>query len=350
MKSSAYWQKRFLEIEKASHAYGVEAFKKIEPVFLKAEREIQKEINNWYARYAINNEVTIGIAKKQLNAKELKELRWDVDEYIKYGRENALNGQWVKELENASARVHISRLEALKLRIQQAAEVAFGNELDEIDKMARKVITEDYYHGIFEVQKGFNTGWEIGQIDQRKLDTIVKKPWAADGKHFSERIWKQRAELVNELHAQMTRMCLLGKAPDDAIKAIAKKFEVTRGQAGRLVMTENAYFASAADLKMYKELGVENYEIVATLDSRTSEICRQLDGKVFPISQYQAGATAPPFHCWCRTTTAPYFDDDFGEIGERAARDADGKTYYVPADMSYKQWKNAFVDGNVKDL
>lgn len=34
--------------------------------------------------------------------------------------------------------------------------------------------------------------------------------------------------------------------------------------------------------------------------------------------------------------------------GERAARTADGKVYYVPANMKYTDWKKAFVDG-VKD-
>ena len=35
----------------------------------------------------------------------------------------------------------------------------------------------------------------------------------------------------------------------------------------------------------------------------------------------------------------PAFDDDFDDPGERAARDADGKTYYVPDDMKYPEWK-----------
>lgn len=56
------------------------------------------------------------------------------------------------------------------------------------------------------------------------------------------------------------------------------------------------------------------------------------------IESYEPGATAPPFHCYCRSLTAPYFDDEF-TIGEkRAARGEDGKTYYVPSDMSYKEW------------
>ena len=348
-KSGAYWNKRFEILEEASNAYGQDAFRKIEPAFEQAQREIEKEINSWYGRFAKNNQITIEEARKLLTASELKELKWDIDEYIKYGHENDMNQLWMKELENASAKYHISRLEALKLRTQQAAEVAFGNELDEIDSMARKVIGENYYHTIYEVQKGFNLGWEVGQIDERKLERLISKPWVADGKNFSNRIWEQRSQLVNELHTQLTRTCVLGKAPDDAIKAISKKFDVTKSQAGRLVMTEQAYFHSVSQKEAFEELDVEEYEIVATLDSHTSEVCQEMDGQHFPMKDYQPGVTAPPFHVWCRSVTVPYFDDEFS-LGERAARDADGKTYYVPSDMKYKDWKKSMVDGDTKGL
>jgi SPP1 gp7 family putative phage head morphogenesis protein len=348
-KSSEYWKKRFLEIEKASNAYGQNTFRQIESTFEKAQMDIQKEIERWYGRYAKNNQITLQEAKKQLTAKELKELRWDVDEYIKYGRENALDQKWMKELENASARFHISRLEALKIRTQHAAEKAFGNELDQIDGMARHVFTEDYYHSIFEMHKGFGVGWDIGQIDERKLNTLITKPWAADGKNFSERIWGRRTELVHELHTQLTRTCILGKAPDDAIKAISKKFNTSKSNAGKLVMTEQAYFHSVAQKEAFKELDVEKYEIVATLDSHTSDICQNLDGEPFPMSQYEPGVTAPPFHVWCRSITVPYFDDEWGSNGERAARDNKGQTYYVPENMKYKDWKESFVKDSITD-
>lgn len=346
MKSQEYWRKRFIELENASNSYGVNAYRRIEEAFRLAERDIQREIEAWYGRYATNNGISIAEAKKQLTAKELQELRWDVEEYIKRGHENALNGRWMKELENASARVHISRLEALKLRVQQAAETAFGNELDELDAMARKVFTEDYYHSIFEMQKGFNMGWEIGQIDERKLETMISKPWAADGKHFSERIWQQRTQLVNVLHQELTRTVLLGKAPRQAIETISRQFKTTRGQAARLVMTEQAYFHSAAQKEAFKELDVEEFEIVATLDDSTSDICQEMDGKHFPMSQYEAGVTAPPFHVYCRSVTAPYFEDNF--TGERAARDVEtGETYYVPDSMTYKDWASEYISDEI---
>ncbi len=346
-KSSAYWKKRFEILEVASNEYGLDAYRRIEPAFDQAQRKIQAEIEAWYGRLAINNGVTIEEARKFLNSSELKEFKWDVQEYIKYGKENDLNQMWIKELENASAKYHISRLEALKLRTQHAAEVAFGNELDEVDAMARKVFGEAYHHSIYEVQKGFNLGWEIGQIDERKLEKLISKPWAADGKHFSERIWEQRTQLVNEVHNQLTRTCVLGKAPDDAIKAISKKFGVTKNQAGRLVMTEQAYFHSVAQKEAFNDLDVEEFEIVATLDSTTSKICQEMDGKHFPMKDYEAGVTAPPFHPWCRSVTVPYFEDNF--TGERAARGEDGKTYYVPDNMKYKDWKKQYVNDAISE-
>lgn len=347
-RTSEYWKKRFIAIENASNTYGQQVYRQIESTFDIAQNQIQKEIESWYGRYARNNNITMTEARRQLSTTELKEFRWDVKEYIKYGRENDLNQMWMKELENASARVHVSRLEALKVRTQHAAEVAFGNELDAIDDMARKVFTEDYYHSCFELQKGFGIGWEIGQIDERKLETLISKPWAADGKNFSERIWGQRTQLVNELHQQLTRTCVLGKAPDDAIKAISKKFGTTKTQAGRLVMTEQAYFHSVAQEEAFNDLDVEEFEVVATLDSHTSEICQEMDGQHFPMKDYQPGSTAPPFHVWCRSVTVPYFEDNF--TGERAARDEDGNTYYVPDNMTYKDWKKSMVDGDTGGL
>ncbi len=350
MKNSAYWQKRFEILEEALGKYGEETYRGVQPHFDKALREINADIETWMYRIAKNNEVSMANAKKLLDANQLEEFKWDVEEYIKYGKENAINQQWVKELENASAKFHISRLEALKIKVQQSAEKAFGNYLDDVDTMARKVYEEGYYRSAFELQRGFGAGWNIASIDEKKLSKLISKPWAADGKNFSDRIWQAKNQMVYDLHSELTRACILGKGPDEAIKNLSKyvdkRFKNAKVQAGRLVMTEQAFFSAAAQKDCFNELGVEEYEIVATLDSHTSEICQQLDGKHFPMSQYEPGVTAPPFHVSCRSTTCPYFDDEF-TVGEmRAARGEDGKTYQVPADMTYPEWRESLVNIN----
>lgn len=352
-KSSKYWQEQFLNIEKSSNAYGMQTYNQIEPAFNYAQKQIEKEIDIWVARVAKNNEVTMAEARKLLNAKELAEFKWDVKEFIKYGEENALDGMWIKELENASAKFHITRLEALKIRTQQEIERAFGNELDSVDRMISDVYNDTYYKGIYEIQKGFNVGFNVASIDQRKLDLLKVKPWATDGKNFSDRIWQSKKSMIGELHNELVKTCVLGKSPDEAIKNMTKfvdkKFKNAKAQAGRLVMTEQAFFSSAAQGQCFKDLDVEKFEIVATLDSHTSEICQNLDGEVFDMKDFQAGVTAPPFHVWCRSTTVPFFDDEFDFGGQRAARGEDGKTYYVPDNMKYKDWKNQFVKEDLKE-
>lgn len=342
-KNSDYWKGRFEQLEEASHKKAEAVYASIENSYIQAQREIESKINNWYVRFANNNQITINEAKRLLNSQELKELKWDIQEYIKYGKENRLNDIWMKELENASAKYHISRLESLKIQTQQSMEVLFGNQLDEIDKMATNIYSDEYYHSCYELQKGFNIGWKIASIDENKLQKIISKPWAIDGKNFSERIWGNKTKMVNELHNQLTIMCVQGKSPDNAIKYMSKKFNTSKSQAGNLVMTESAYFSSLAQKDCFNDLDVEKYENVATLDSHTSAICQDMDGTVFDMNNFEPGVTAPPFHNYCRTTTVPHFDDDYDFVGERAARDDKGNTYHVPDNLKYKDWYNKYV-------
>ena len=347
-KNKEYWQGRFEQLEKTSHQDAMVTYSNIEKSFYEAQREIENKINSWYVRFANNNQMTIEDAKRLLNSQELKEFKWDVQDYIKYGHENELDERWMKELENASAKYHISRLEALKIQTQQSMEVLFGNELDEVDKLTRNSYTNSYFHTMFEFQKGFNVGFDVANIDKNKLSKIVNKPWVIDERNFSQRIWGNKTKLINELHNELTRMCLTGKSPDNTIKYLSKKFNTSKAQAGNLVMTENAYFSQLAQKDCFNDLDVEKYEIVATLDNRTSAICQEQDGKVYDMKDYQPGITAPPFHNYCRSTTVPYFEDDYNIKDTRAARDADGKTYYVENDVKYKDWKNENIKDDLK--
>lgn len=349
MKNSEYWKLRFEQLEQAQNGQGAAAFAEIEKQYKEAQKQIEGQIARWYQRFADNNGITLAQARQYLKGAALKEFQWDVQDYIKYGQDNALMGGWMKELENASAKYHISKLEALKIQTQQSLEVMFSKQMGTVTGAMGDIFESGYYHTAYELQKGFNIGWDIAGLDQSQIEKVLSKPWAVDGKNFSERIWTNKEKLISELHGELTQNIMLGANPQKAIDSLAKKMNTSKQNAGRLIMTEEAYFSSAAQRDCFNELDVEQYEIVATLDSHTSDICRSLDGKHFPMKDFQAGVTAPPFHVYCRSTTVPYFDEDFGDIGERAARDEEtGKTYYIPDDMNYEDWKQTFVDGGDK--
>lgn len=342
MQNAQYWKQRFTQLENAQNQMGAAALKGIEQQYEAAQNELEAQMYKWYSRIAANNGVSMTETRKLLSGNALKEFRRDIGEYIKYGRENAVSGAWIKELENASAKIHISRLEAMKIQTRQSLETLFAQYNNTVSGALGDIYKSSYYHTAYELQKGFNIGWDIAGIDPKQLEKVPAKPWAPDEDNFSERICANKSKLINDVHTEISRNIMLGQDPQKAIDAIAKKLRASRNNAGRLVMTEEAYFSSAAQRACFDDMGVEQYEIIATMDGHTSDICKSLDGKVFSIKDYEVGITAPPFHVNCRSTTAPHFDENF-------TLSADGeKTYRIPDDMSYDEWKKTFVDGGDK--
>lgn len=346
MRNADYWRGRFSILEDSAHREAQKTIQDMEELYLDAQRSVQKEIESWYARFAVNNQISLTDARKWLTAGQLEEFHWSVEQYIKIGEQAGLDAAWLKKLENASARFHISRLEAVQTGIQQQLELLYGNQVDSLDALLKKVVGNGYTHTAFEVQKGVGLGWDITGLDQKKLETLLSKPWTTDGRTFRDRCWLNKNDLVGSVSKSLTQGLLRGDSPAKIITAIQKQFGVHRYKAGRLVNTETTYFNAVATKECYKDLDVEMVEIIETLDSHTCSICGGLDGKVIPISQYEPGVTVPPFHPNCRGTTAPAIDPKYA--GERAARNADGDVYYVPANMKYADWVQTFVNGGSK--
>ena len=346
MKNADYWRGRFSILEESAHQEADQYIQSLEEMFMDAQRTVQADIERWYGRFASNNGISLTEARKMLTTGQLEEFRWTVDQYIKIGQQANLSAEWLKKLENASAKFHVSRLEAIQTQIQQQIELLYGNQLDGLDSLLKKIAGDGYTQSAFAIQKGIGLGWDITALNQKKLETLLSKPWTTDGRTFSDRIWSKKKELVGSVQKELTQGLLRGDSPQKITDAIKNRFNVSRYQAGRLVHTETTYFNAISTKQAYQDLGVEKIEILETLDSHTCEICQPLDGTVIPLAQYEPGVTVPPFHPNCRGTTCPHFAD---MDGERAARNAEGKVYYVPANMTYTQWKKAFVDGGSKD-
>lgn len=346
MRNADYWRGRFSILEDSAHREAQKTIQDMEELYLDAQRSVQKEIESWYARFAVNNQISLTDARKWLTAGQLEEFHWSVEQYIKIGEQAGLDAAWLKKLENVSARFHISRLEAVQTGIQQQLELLYGNQVDSLDALLKKVVGNGYTHTAFEVQKGVGLGWDITGLDQKKLETLLSKPWTTDGRTFRDRCWLNKNDLVGSVSKSLTQGLLRGDSPAKITTAIQKQFGVHRYKAGRLVNTETTYFNAVATKECYKDLDVEMVEIIETLDSHTCSICGGLDGTVIPISQYEPGVTVPPFHPNCRGTTAPAIDPKYA--GERAARNADGDVYYVPANMKYADWVQTFVNGGSK--
>lgn len=353
-ENEEYWADRFITLNEELHKDTVEKYLQIEYVFQQAQWEIKNDIEKWYNRIANNNNLSLKEANVLLNDNQLTEFHWNLQEYIKYGMDNVTSQSWNKQLENASAKYHITRLEALKMSTQNALEKAFGNQLDVTDTMARDTFTSGSYKTMYELQKGLNIGFDVAKINEGKLEKIISKPWVADGRNFSSRIWGDKAKMITELHSEITKLCITGKSNTKAINHMMNYVNTSINNAKfcakRLIVTEKAFFASLARFETFENLNVKQYKISAIFDLKTSQICRDMDGEVFDIDEYAIGKTAPPFHPFCRTDTVPYINNKYTENDMKKARDENGEIQKIPANMTYREWEKTFLKDTVDDV
>lgn len=338
MKSEQYWVRRMEQLNEAMLRRGEEYIRRQREEYERALAKIREKTERWYARLAKNNDISLAAARELLDKNELKEFHWTVEEYIQRAKENAVDQRWVKELENASAKFHITRLRELEIHLQNEIENLTAKRLKGTTETLGDIYKDSYYRSIFELQKGTGVGASFAVLDNRQIEKVLSKPWAPDGSNFSARIWKDRDKLVNELKTILTQDLIRGEPAEKVIADFAERMGVSRKAAERLIRTEAAFFAGQSRMDAYREMGIKKYKFVATLDMRTSEICRDMDGRVFELSEAKVGVNYPPLHVYCRSTTIPYFED--AAPGERAARDEpEGETYYVPGDMVYREWE-----------
>ena len=144
---------------------------------------------------------------------------------------------------------------------------------------------------------------------------------------------------------------ITGRTERETAEMLTKKFAGGSSKARRLIRTESCYLSNQLEMESYKECGIDKYQYLATLDLRTSEICQELDGKVFLVKDQQPGKNCPPMHPWCRSTTIAIIGEKMLEGMKRRARDpVTGKTYLVPASMNYREWYAKYVKSDGKTV
>lgn len=79
---------------------------------------------------------------------------------------------------------------------------------------------------------------------------------------------------------------------------------------------------------------VDGYIWVSVLDSRTTQICRSLDGQFFKLGE----GPVPPIHIGCRSITVAHIVGvDVFQFTQRASKGASGGSQ-VPGTMTYYEW------------
>lgn len=236
----------------------------------------------------------------------------------------------------------IKRLNVLLAKTEAKMKELYGVNLIGTTSFLKNIIPEAYYHTIFDISQGAGVLPTFAAVNSRLIDKIINEDWS--GENYSKRIWNNTNKLAKDLRQTLTAAAMTGESIQKTSRKLSEAFATANYNSRRLIRTETTYATNQSELLAYDELDIERYEFVATIDTRTSPICQEQDGKIYEVKEAKAGVNLPAMHPNCRSTTIPYFEDGMPTV--RAARDKDGKRIKVPASMKYDEWYKKYIDKN----
>jgi len=347
MSNTTYWTnrkaKQMFDYLESSERVSQE----VADLYWKASRQINYEIDNIFERYRDKFDLTDDDAMALLNelrdSKTIEELK----SALAGKPDSVAKKEILAQLESPAYASRIARYQELQNKIDMMMQDIYKQEKAITSKHYVDVAADSYYKGIYNIQQQKGLAFDFTMADYKLIGRLLNSEWS--GKDYSKRIWGNTETLAKEVKGQIALSLVTGKKNEEIARELANKFSVGAYKARRLIRTETNYVCNQLDAESMKECDIEWYRYNATLDLRTSEICRSLDGKRFRLSDMKVGVNYPPMHPFCRSVVGPDITDEVLKTLKRRARDpVTGETMLVPADMTYEQWYKKYVKGNAQ--
>jgi SPP1 gp7 family putative phage head morphogenesis protein len=349
MSDNNYWEKRAVDLEKLSQDRADVDIMHVNKLFDGAVDIVEKQIEEIFGKYARDSGISQDAALRLLNEKQTETMRRNLMITLAQCQEEIARQAILARLNAPAYAARISRLEALKDLIHaQAYKVGSAAHYRLTDRLI-DTYEQSYYRSIYDQQRRTETGFDFTKLADRDVQAAIATNWA--GSNYSNRIWKNTKKLAESLEEIITQGLMTGQSIRDMELALEARVVSERYKINRIIRTEVNHCCNQGTLMSYKAAGTLRYIYLATLDMRTSSICRSLDKEVFFVSKAKVGVNFPPMHPNCRSTTMAYPEDGIFPK-ERIARDPEtNKNIHVPFDMSYAQWYRKYViekdDANV---
>lgn len=341
IKNIKYWEMREARNMYKDMQLAEDCAKELSVIYSKAAIYTAKQIEGIFNRFASKHHLTRDEAINLLSEADSRNFEKLLEVYK--NKTGAQKREALAELEAPAYKNRMKRLDDIDKSINRLINAVASKERDAIDKTMRKVYESSYHHAVYEAARMSGLDLQTGPIDEGALETILKKKWS--GQNYSERVWNNTQKVADAIKEELMIGALTGKTEKEMTDSINEQFLSGRNNARRLVRTESSYIHNEAHFQAYKDYGIEEYRFVATLDLRTSQICRERDGSVYRVNDKKIGVNAPPMHPWCRSTTIMNLDDETMHNLERFARDpVTGERMKVPADETYKEWYQRMVE------
>lgn len=343
MKNEEYWAKRKANLIYEQMDKAEKQADKFDDIYRQSKAYLDKQINKVFDKfqrdYGLSERDARHVLKNMKDQKDLNELRKVLEARPNYPNIQRL----LADLDSPAYAYRIKRLERLNDDLDRMRESIYHSEKKGSDAFYSDLMKDSYYKATFDLQQQTGLAYSFSDLPETEIKRLQGLKWT--GEAYSDRIWSNTGALASSVKDELLVSLMTGRSVRDTSQAIAERFEVGQNKARRLVRTESAFFHNQMELLSYEDAEITKYKFVAVLDKRTSHICQQHDNKVYNTDEAVPGVNYPPLHPWCRSTTIAHDDDiDYSKLERRARNPETGKVEYVPADMSYKEWYEKYVE------
>lgn len=341
-----YWENRQAQAMYESMESAEETAKRLADIYAKASRQLSYKIDGIYEKFRDKHHLSDKEAMSLLNTlrdkNDIAELRRSLEGKTKTDPGYA---DLVAKLESQAYGARMERLEQLQTEVDRMMKEIYKQEKQITTSHYKDLAQNAYYREIYNVQRRVGFQFSFSAIDPAKVERLLRSTWS--GANYSARIWKNLQGVADDVKEQLILGMLTGKSEGEMAREIANKYATGAFESRRLIRTESNFVNGQMQLTAYEECDADQYEFVAVLDLLTSEVCRELDGKVFSRKDAIPGVNMNPMHPFCRSTTIIHLGDEVVSGLKRRARDPKtGKNRLVSASMNYKEWYRQNVAGN----
>lgn len=309
--------------------------------------KIQKDIAALYARYATENGLSMTEARRLIRGNEYKVWRMTLEEYVKAAKTDSAI---LKELNTLAMRSRISRFEALHARTLMEIATLCDKLNQTEEALQYRAYIENFYGNLYDIHKNFGLVEASVIVSAAQVERALTTNWS--GEHASKRILKNGSRLSVALKDTLMQAIHRGLSIQKLSKDLSRRMDIAYNYSKRLIQTELNFIQTRAAFDSIASAGLEYYQFVATLDNRTTPICRSLDGKIFSLDEKEQGLNAPPMHVRCRSTVCAAIGEDLPvKKTARTSKNPNRNNQRERVeDMTYSEWKKVYVDGNLLPL
>ncbi|GAB6722835.1 hypothetical protein BOVMAS33_18000 [Streptococcus uberis] len=308
-----YWTKRQEDILRFLDQADIDMSLELSKVYREQAFQAQKDLFEFYQRYAEDNNMTYQDVVKKLTHEDLSDYRENAERYRKQAEKDP---ELLKRINEQYVSAKATRLDALHLDLLFKVGIMKGI----IDKSF-----ENYLKSASNYAYKKAVGGRVGTLNTPALNELVNTPF--NGYNYSEQLWGNVDNLVRDLKDTLKKGFVRGDNPRSLARDLAKKYDVAKYRAETLLRTDGTMIINNATAKRYIDSGLKYYRDLVRLDGRTTDICRRIarlnERKL--LSEMKPGVNAAPYHYNCRTTIIP--DDDELNAEVEAIEDKSSKYF-----------------------